>query len=229
MKKSISAIWLLISVAMLFGCRTYFINNTEPEDSTSNKKAAPTLPKEWTSTPEKIPTILNQEQIQSGETPATDPGQPTQAGIPEAATKAETATPIYKATFTPLPTLQPTLSIGYPDEPEGVLAAAWNAYLDRDEETLKTFYGPMGQEVCELAFDSYLNCMGAAYSVRGLTEPEGWYILSLPRYTEKAVTLFLVTAWSDSDAEWQHMFDMYRIDGQWKIDDPQTIVYESAQ
>lgn len=108
------------------------------------------------------------------------------------------------------------------------MAAAWSAYLAGDENILKSFYGPMGKTVCEWAFDSYLTCMGIAYSARGLAGPEDWYILSLPRYYEDAVTLFLVTKWSNSDAEWQHMFDMYRIDGQWKIDDPQTIVYKSA-
>ena len=171
-------------------------------------EVAATLPPSWTETPLPEPSL-----------------SPTMtASIPP--TETETSSPTEIATIEPSPTLPAASPTPPKTEPERIVTAAWQAYLERDEARLSSYYNAHGKQICMLGFGSMLRCVGIAYQARDLRTLEHWYTMEPIYLTDEAAFVFLVTKWATSDAHWEHLFTLYKEDGVWWLDDPETIVYE---
>lgn len=167
---------------------------------------AATLPPAWTMTPSSI--------ANPSPTGTSTPLEPTQP--------IETETITSELTLTPKPA-SPT---SVPTKPEEVLEAAWQAFLANNEALLASYYNPHGQMICKLGFRTMVRCVGIAYQARGLRTLENWYTMDPLEVTENAVIIFLMTEWAESDKLWSHLFTLYKEDGVWKLDEPETMIYE---
>lgn len=167
---------------------------------------AATLPPAWTMTPSSIAS-----PSPTGTGPPLDPTQ-----------HIETETISIDPTLTPIPA-SPT---SVPTKPEEVLEAAWQAFLANDEALLTSYYNPHGQMICKLGFGTMVRCVGIAYQVRGLRTIENWYTLEPLYVTDSGVLIVLRTEWAESESAWDHGFTLYKENGIWQLDEPETIVYE---
>jgi hypothetical protein len=135
---------------------------------------------------------------------------------------SEPATSSAVPTDTSLP-VEPTK---VPTTPEEVFTAAWQAFLAKDEALLASYYNPHGQQICKLGFGTMLRCVGIAYQARGLRNLENWYTLEPSYLGDSGAFIFLITEWAESETAWLHMFTLYNENGIWRLDEPETIVYE---
>ncbi len=71
-----------------------------------------------------------------------------------------------------------------------------------------------------------LRCVGIAYEARGLRNLEDWYFEEPLVYQDTGAFIFLITEWEESESAWLHMFTLYKENGIWQLDEPETIVYE---
>jgi hypothetical protein len=173
---------------------------------------AATLPPSWTSTP--VPEPSSSPTINPAPTDTNAPNETQTSGPPETATSA------------PSPTIPPASPTPPNTEPERLVTAAWEAFLARDEATLASYYNEHGQRICTLGFGSMLRCVGVAYQARRLNTLENWYTLEPIYLADEAAFVFLVTKWAESESYWEHMFTAYKEEGVWKLDEPETIIYE---
>jgi len=155
---------------------------------------------------------------------------PTQTQAPSA-TAPPTFTPTVTLTPTPWPTLtaKPVLTPTSTFAVEGastddVVAHAFVAYIRNDEHTLLRLYTKEATEICTLGFGSIMNCIDIAYDIRGLENLEGWYLRPDEEVEEGSILELetVITKWAEDDRQWQHVFWLEKVDGNWMITYPQT-------